>query len=55
MTEHQKKIERKVRDAVHQRKTDEADIVVRDSEGHFLFEVYSGAGAEVTVKGSHRD
>lgn len=49
MSEHRKKIEEKVRNAVRQRKTDKASVVVRDARGHQIFELYTAPGTKVSV------
>ena len=52
MSDHEKQLEQKIREAVHQRKTDDASVVVRDRQGHWLFEVYGGDDLSVKVKSS---
>ena len=42
MTEQEKKLAEKIRNAPHQSKPEEASLVVYDSEGRWLFEVYGG-------------
>ena len=39
----------RVREAKHQRKTDEADIVLYDAKGNWVFEVYTAPGATTRV------
>jgi hypothetical protein len=42
MTEQEKELIEKIRNAPHQSKPEEASLVVYDSEGRWLFEVYGG-------------
>ena len=49
MSKHEKELAEKIRNAPHQRKTEDADIVVYDSEGNWVFEAYCPDGGSVQV------
>ena len=48
----QDKLEQKIKDAKHQRKTDEASVVLRDKQGNWILEMYCGENILVQVKGT---